>query len=229
MQILDYHSPMNPNEPNTPNRIILFVRAPEKGKVKTRLARDLGEKRALEIYRQMTESTLARATKVSKGLTISFCPPDQLSLVRDWLGEAFNYSPQKGNTIGDRMANALDREFGTGALKAVLTGTDIPEIQPGHFIRAFRLLDLHDMVIGPSLDGGYWLVGFTRDGFTPAVFHGIEWSTHTVFSTTLDLADKADLSWACLPVLRDVDTVQDLKRIRNTGPGPQGSPPGYKD
>ncbi len=204
---------MNPNEPNTPNRIILFVRAPEKGKVKTRLARDLGETRALEIYRQMAESTLAKAQKASRGLTISFCPPDQLPLVRGWLGKAYNYSPQNGNTIGDRMANALDREFTTGALKAVLTGTDIPEIQSDHFIRAFRLLERHDMVIGPSLDGGYWLVGFAREGFTPAVFQGIEWSTNTVFSTTLDLAEKADLSWACLPVLRDVDTAQDLERI----------------
>ena len=195
----------------TENQIILFVRAPEKGKVKTRLARDLGEARALELYIQFAESVLGAAKKSGAGIRISFCPADRQAMVESWLGKDLSYFAQEGEDLGERMAHGLARAFDAGAQKAVLVGSDIPGIHSAHFIEAFDLLDTNDMVIGPSLDGGYWLIGFTRQGFTPEVFRGIQWSTATVFSDTLELARKAGLSWGRLEALNDIDTAQDLE------------------
>ena len=197
------------------NQIILFLRAPEKGKVKTRLARDLGEIRALELYIQFAESVLGAAQESGAGIDICFCPKDKLPLIESWLGKDHSFFPQTGKDLGERMALALAHVFDTGAEKAVLVGSDIPEIRAAHFAMAFEALDQWDMVIGPSMDGGYWLIGFNRQSFTPRLFQGIEWSTDSVCSATLDLAGKAGLSFQRLPVLRDVDTAKDLGRINS--------------
>ncbi|WP_022665464.1 TIGR04282 family arsenosugar biosynthesis glycosyltransferase [Desulfospira joergensenii] len=195
------------------NQIILFLRAPEKGKVKTRLARDLGETRALELYKKFAGSVLTAARSSGARTDIAFCPSDKLSLMESWLGKEHSFFPQAGKDLGERMAHALAHAFETGAQKAVLAGSDIPEIRSDHFVRAFNFLDRHGMVIGPSVDGGYWLIGFRRESFTPRIFQGIEWSTDRVFPATLTLAAESGLSLGCLPLLRDVDTAEDLEKL----------------
>jgi len=191
--------------------IIIFLRAPEKGRVKTRLARGVGETLALDLYKKFAEKTLVQAAAAGMELLICFCPADQLLLVKDWLGKDLHYAPQKGDDLGPRMANALSQVFEQGAKKALLVGCDIPDIKRAHFLQAFKLLDQADGVLGPSRDGGYWLIGFNRDSFFPGVFQRVDWGTSTVLATTCDRCRTAGLIMELLPVLRDLDTLADLE------------------
>ena len=195
------------------NVIVVFLRAPEKGRVKTRLAGAVGDDAALGLYRAFVEKTLAAVKRAAVACRIYFHPPDRQARVQAWLGEAYTYAPQAGEDLGRRMANALAAEFDRGAGRAVLVGTDIPQVRSAHFHRAFQLLAERDAVLGPSEDGGYWLIGFTAAGFTPRVFEGVEWSTDRVCRATLDRMADAGLSVGLLPELRDIDTLADLNAV----------------
>lgn len=193
--------------------IVVFLRAPEKGRVKTRLARDVGDDTALLLYRAFAARTLDAARGGAATCRVLFYPPGKQHLVAAWLGKDYAYATQTGGDLGQRMANALAAEFSRGADRALLVGTDIPQVRSGHFHRAFQLLEERDTVLGPSADGGYWLIGFTQSGFTPQVFEGIEWSTDRVCRDTLDRMADAGRSVGLLPELRDIDTLADLNAV----------------
>lgn len=194
--------------------LIVFLRAPEKGRVKTRLAREVGEKRALALYKVFVQQTLLAVKRSGMDHRICFFPADKQALVKDWLGPDHGYMPQVGNDLGQRMGNALSAAFDQGAQKAVLVGTDIPDINARHLLAAMDLLDQKRVVIGPSLDGGYWLIGFQREGFCPDLFFQVDWGTETVFSTTLEKCKAANLSPGLLPALQDIDSLEDLRAFQ---------------
>jgi rSAM/selenodomain-associated transferase 1 len=190
--------------------ILVFLRAPEKGKVKTRLARDIGDTKALALYKTFVKLILLAVKNSGIEHRICFFPEDRLSLLSDWLGMDHIYYPQSGDDLGQRMENTLVHAFDQGAEKAVLVGSDIPDIRPHHFLEAFDLLEQKNMVIGPSLDGGYWLIGFQKNGFCPDLFRHMIWGTDTVFADTIEKCRSAGLSSGILPSLRDIDTLADL-------------------
>lgn len=192
------------------NGIIIFLRAPEKGKVKTRLARELGVEKALDLYRNFVKITLAATDLAGVRRWLCFFPPDKQALLTDWLGDDIPCFPQSGADLGARMAHAFKTLFQRGIRQAVLVGTDIPGIRPALVQQAFAGLGTGDAVIGPSLDGGYWLIGFTRNAFLPGVFEDMAWSTAGVCADTLDRMRRAGLSVSVLPHLRDIDTLADL-------------------
>jgi hypothetical protein len=191
--------------------VIVFLRAPEKGRVKTRLAREVGEKKALALYKAFVQTTLLAVERSGLDHRICFFPIDKQALVEDWLGPDHAYMPQRGNNLGQRMGNALAAVFNQGVPKAILVGTDIPDINAHHLLEAMGLLDQKQVVIGPSLDGGYWLIGFQQEGFCPDLFYQVDWGTQTVFSTTLEKCKAAKLSLGLLPALQDIDTLEDLQ------------------
>jgi hypothetical protein len=192
------------------NTLIVFVKFPEPGKVKTRIARELGAERAAEIYEQMAKSVIANVSlSDTYGTVIYFDPPEREKDVRAWLGTGnSSYEPQSGGTIGDRMSDAFERVFSSGAEKAVLIGTDVPDIYAHTVTAAFDLLRETDVVIGPASDGGYYLIGLKN--FEPYLFSGIEWGTTLVLEQTLDRIKKKDLGYKQLDTLKDVDTVDDI-------------------
>ena len=194
--------------------LLVFLRAPEKGRVKTRLAREIGDKKTLALYEKFVQKTLMAVEKSGMEYRICFFPADKKALVEDWLGPGHVYMPQIGDDLGQRMDNALSRVFDQGAQKAVLVGTDIPDISANQFLRAQNLLEQNDVVIGPSFDGGYWLIGFHRDGFYPGLFHHVDWGTDSVFSSTIEKCKLADLSTGILPTLQDIDTLEDLQSFQ---------------
>jgi rSAM/selenodomain-associated transferase 1 len=198
--------------------VLVFLRAPEKGRVKTRLAREIGEEKALDLYKVLVEKMLSALEKSGLDHRICFFPADKKALVKDWLGPDHIYLPQKGDDLGLRMGNALSRAFDDGAQKAILVGTDIPDIKDSHLLSALDLLDKNNVVLGPSLDGGYWLIGFQRKQFCPDLFSRVDWGTDSVFSTTIEKCRKADLSPGILPALRDIDTLADLRLFEETNP-----------
>ncbi len=194
--------------------IIVFLRAPEKGRVKTRLAREVGENKALDLYKAFVQTTLLAVERSGMDHRICFFPIDKQALVEDWLGPDHAYMPQRGNDLGQRMCNALSAVFDQGATKAILVGTDIPDINARHLLEAMDLLNQKQVVIGPSLDGGYWLIGFQRGGFCPDLFLQVDWGTQTVFSSTLEKCKTAKLSLGLLPALQDIDTLEDLQTFQ---------------
>ncbi len=217
--------PSDQNKGNQGNKeiFLVFLRAPEKGRVKTRLARDLGEARTLELYRILADFTLNAGSEWlkkragSREIWICYFPMDKKNLVTDWLGKDYTFLAQSGQDLGQRMANAMAAAFDDGADKVVLAGTDIPQIRAAHIDQAFGALEKKDVVLGPSVDGGYWLVGCRNPGFPHSIFQSKDWGGDSVFSSTVEDCCRDGLTWEKLAVLRDVDTIEDLEVLEGQG------------
>jgi uncharacterized protein len=207
--------------------VLLFIKAPVKGRVKSRLAAAIGEEAALEIYKDFVTTVLETLKAGRYPFRIAVYPREALESVRHWLGHDLDYLPQTGKDLGERMKNALARVFSDGIERAVIIGSDIPDLPDEVIHEAFRSLESKDAVIGPALDGGYYLIGFNARTFLAEAFDGIPWSTRTVFSDTMQVLERS--SWAVhqLPLWRDVDTLEDLNdlvtRNEKSGPGPSAA------
>jgi rSAM/selenodomain-associated transferase 1 len=201
------------------DRLIIFVKWPEKGKVKTRLAASFGEDETLELYRCFVRDTIEMAEQSGFSPLISYYPEDAGKEVREWLGDEREYLPQSGNDIGARMGNAFRLAFDQGSTTAVLIGSDFPDLPAEIIIEAFSALESNRAVIGPAKDGGYYLIGFRRDTFDAGIFEDIPWSTAEVFERTVSIAAGAGIEIYRLPVWRDIDRPEDIADLigQNTG------------
>jgi len=195
------------------NCLILFVKSPEKGHVKTRLSHLIGENVTRNLYKAFVEDMLEFIQYKSQyDIKIAFHPQNAKSKVIRWLGKQYSYLPQKGDGLGERMAFTFGQIFSEGFKKALIIGSDIPDLPQSIIIKAFESLSTYDAVIGPSFDGGYYLIGFRNDTFSPEFFHGIEWGTDTVFSQTLDKFKKAQ-TVRIMPLWWDIDLPEDIKGL----------------
>lgn len=191
-------------------RLIVFVKRPRPGEVKTRLAREIGDDDAAALYRVMAEHVL-RATAPTGGAwarMVRYAPADAAADVARWL-PAETRLPQASGDLGHRMAQALAGALAEGAARAVLIGTDAPALDRRHVEQAFAALRDHELVLGPACDGGYYLVGLRAP--CAELFEGIAWSTPTVRADTLARAQALGLRHVLLPELRDVDTLADVR------------------
>ncbi len=193
--------------------ILLFVKAPIRGQVKSRLAAVLGQDAALELYRNFVLDILSSIETSGIPFRICYHPLDSGETVRNWLGGHLQYMLQEGDNIGEKMERAFRRAFSEGATRAVLIGSDIPDLPPALLLNAVGRLDQAGAVIGPARDGGYYLIGFRNDAFVPGIFHGPKWSTNTVFSKTLQIFGQEQREVSVLPSWQDVDTIEDLKDL----------------
>ncbi len=192
--------------------VLLFVKDPARG-VKSRLAADVGETAATEIYRNFVLDAISMLQASGCPFRICFYPPAAEADVAGWLGSGYEYMPQKGNDLGERMENAFSRIFSEGFRHAVLVGSDIPDLASTVFISAFSELRKYDVVLGPAGDGGYYLIGLNRQSYLPDLFRGIRWSTNTVLRDTMDLLRAASRQVYLLPEWNDVDSLADLKAL----------------
>jgi rSAM/selenodomain-associated transferase 1 len=200
----------------TDSALMVFSKVPRRGYVKTRLASRIGGKRALSCVSMLLERCLSVASRVTANRYLYLAPAD-------WREEEiapffpllrlFELRPQSGPTLGERMAAALSDAFLAGFRKAVIIGSDIPLIRDDDVERAFAALESADLVLGPSDDGGYWLLGL-RAGLDSwqALFAGIPWGGNQVLEETVGKAGRLGLSVWMLRRLFDVDTEEDLKR-----------------
>lgn len=191
------------------NALIIFIRNPEPGKVKTRLAAAVGDERALAIYRELLDLTrrAALGSEAEKYLWYSHF----VDKADGWPESDFRKMLQQGEDLGDRMAYAFETALADHD-KAVIIGSDCPYLSPVLLDEAFELLDDSDFVIGPATDGGYYLLGMNR--FAPEVFQGIEWSTDTVFRETVARIRQSGADYEVLPLLSDVDEIGDWERFK---------------
>lgn len=193
--------------------VLLFLKAPEKGRVKTRLARTVGRDAALEIYKNFVMDTLAMLKRSGRLTIVCFHPAHAEKAIIQWLPGNYLFWPQTGRDLGERMMNAFVRAFSENFSRVALMGTDIPDLPESVIREAFDTLARHPAAMGPSVDGGYYLIGFNRRDFSPRFFRGIAWSTPAVFSQTLDKMNTRGVSCGLLPEWRDIDDGDDLKDL----------------
>jgi len=191
--------------------LLIFIKNPVLGAVKTRLARTLGDAEALRIYHILLEKTRQAAleTRAERRLFYS----ERIETGDVWAESAFQKFVQHGNDLGARMADAFRQTFADGAERVLIIGSDCPELNSTLLNEAFFQLEHCDFVLGPTPDGGYYLLGMRR--FEPSVFENIAWSTETVRAATLEKIHALGKTCALLPELSDVDTEADWRKYES--------------
>ncbi len=188
-------------------RLAVFARAPIFGKMKTRLASEVGAQRALDIYRHLLHGAVKR-------LSMCGCPKllyaDVPGLEALAAGHGMAARRQSGVGLGERMANAID-ECLQDSSAVVLVGVDIPLLDAAYVEAAFEKLETSDLVLGPVEDGGYCLIGLKQS--MPSLFADMPWGSDQVCAQTIAKAEARALHVALLPVLWDVDRASDLQRL----------------
>jgi len=187
--------------------LIIFTRYPIVGATKTRLIPALGEEGATELHRKMTEFTLVQAQKSGASIDVRYTGGSQEEM-RNWLGNEFHYTEQGEGSLGERMERAFSDHFSAGAERVVVIGCDCPTNRSATIRSAFAKLEKFPAVIGPAKDGGYYLLGLTRP--VPELFRLSQWGTDAVFQETLAVANSTGLYIETLPLLGDVDYVEDI-------------------
>jgi rSAM/selenodomain-associated transferase 2/rSAM/selenodomain-associated transferase 1 len=195
------------------DRLILFSRYPLPGRTKTRLIPFLGAVGAAELHRHLTERAF-RAARSAAGrsgmiLEVSF-EGGTISGMRRWLGSQARYSEQRFGDLGQRMEAAFRRAFQEGCNRVVLFGTDVPGLSASVLDQAMDRLGDRDVVLGPSRDGGYWLIGLKRPR---DLFRDVPWGSGDVLAQTLARIEEKGLSKSLLDPLTDVDTIEDVRRL----------------
>ena len=192
--------------------LVVFLRAPRLGRVKSRLAAGIGALAALRFYRQATEGLLRRVARDRRWRChIAITPDGALRQKRPWCVAA-PYRGQGSGDLGRRMARVF-RDLPPGP--AVIIGSDIPAIMPAHIAAAFRALGNHEAVFGPAADGGYWLVGLRRRPRVPrGIFQRVRWSSEHALADTLVTLPRG-VTVAMLETLGDVDDAEGYRRWLN--------------
>ena len=192
-------------------RLLIFLKYPAAGTVKTRLAAALGEHAAAALYRLCAELTLERLRPLLEEATLYLDPPDALDRASAWLGPAWMVRPQRGRTLGERLIHATGEAFAAGARRVVVIGTDSPWLRPAQIDAAFGALDEAQLVVGPTDDGGYYAIGLSQPA--PALFEQVAWSSSRVFAQTLERASALGLCVRVLDRGYDLDYAGDVERF----------------
>lgn len=186
--------------------LMIFIKNPVRGKVKTRLAATIGHDRALKIYEQLLEHTrlIASFVKCDKAVFYS----DFIEKKDAWQKQGFIQRLQQGKDLGERMHNAFSFAFEKGYKHVILIGSDCFELNDNIITQGFSALQKKDVVIGPAADGGYYLLGMNQ--LHPQLFINKQWSTPTVYLDTVKDILHLNLSHAELVTLHDIDEEKDL-------------------
>lgn len=186
------------------NLLMIFSRNPELGKCKTRLAASIGDEAALEIYIFLLRHTAEIARNANAEKTVYFS--EKIGPGDIWDESYFRKDVQEGPDLGMRMANAFIKGFRDGYRRIIVIGSDMFDLHTPDLDLAFKKLEEHDFVLGPALDGGYYLLGMTR--FEAGIFQGKDWGTDSVLEATL--ADLEGKNYFLLPAKNDVDVLEDI-------------------
>jgi len=204
---------MTPMNRAAPDELIVFLKLPEPGRVKTRLIPAIGAEAAAALHRALVEWTLARVARQDAAWRTVLCfdPPDAGPAFAAWLGTRLALRPQAPGDLGERLEAASRESFASGARRVAFIGTDAPDLDSGDAAAAFAALVASDVAIAPALDGGYALLA-TR-AHVPDLFRGIPWSGPQTAARTLAKARDAGLSVATLRTLADIDRPEDLAAV----------------
>lgn len=190
---------------------MVFIKNPVLGKVKTRLAKTIGDEKALSVYNLLLDHThkVARRVNVDKAVFYSdFINGDDI-----WKKDKFQQLVQKGENLGDRMSTAFLKAFNMGYKKVVIIGSDCFDLDEDIITEAFNVLEENEVVLGPAIDGGYYLLGMRA--FQGQLFKNKTWSSENVLLDTLLDLSNLNLSFKLLPTLTDIDQERDLEKYPN--------------
>jgi hypothetical protein len=211
------------------NCLIIMVKSPRIGEVKKRLSRTVGEKNAAAIYRRCVLDLIDGLEKFSSGknfdIFIGFHPPSDCECIDAWLGISKRKIPQQGNDLGEKQALLLQAGFDLGYSAVSVMASDLPDLPAERVFSAFEKLNRYDCVIGPSQDGGYFLIGFSRRSFNVIVFRDMEWSHPGVTGEMIKRLEHYDMSWSTTEPWPDIDTAEDLRSLIIRHSKKIGSPP----
>ena len=187
--------------------LIIFIRNPELGKVKTRLARKLGDEKALQIYKALLQHTRQKVQEVDAGRLLFYS--EKIASDDDWPAAQFEKYLQYEGNLGERMHYAFKQAL-QNHHHAIIVGSDIAQLKASIINKAFEILQHKDYVIGPAMDGGYYLLGMKKP--SPELFLDMEWSTSEVFQHTIGRIEKHGRSWEAVDTLSDIDYAEDWER-----------------
>ena len=198
--------------------LVIFAKAPIPGHVKTRLCPPLTADEAATLHGSFVLDTLERTRTAVVKLRLPLdrylaCSPSSTLVFFKIMEErqAVKLIDQEGDDLGARMNQAFETMFARGYKRVLIVGTDVPSLPLQHYQQALALLETNDLVVGPALDGGYYLIGLNKP--VPALFENIPWSTDRVLALTREKADSLKLSHALLPAWRDIDTIDDVQAM----------------
>ena len=191
--------------------LIIFAKAPIPGEVKTRLCPPLDHDEAASLHGTLVLDAVERAKGLpGASLYVAGAPDLAHPFFKVMEGRyGAQLLIQRGPDLGSRMRWAMQDAFEQGAQEVLLTGTDLPTLPRAYLAEALKLVKAHDVVLGPTADGGYYLIGLRK--MVPVLFEGIAWSTASVLAETKKKIEQAGLPLGLLPECRDLDTVDDLK------------------
>lgn len=186
--------------------LIIFLKYPEIGKCKTRLAASIGEANSLKVYKELLHHTnlISNDLKVDKFLFY-----DQPSTQKmPWNEDIYQVAYQIESDLGGRMQNAFEELFAKGYQHIVIIGSDCYELTQNSIEQAFIDLEEYKATIGPAKDGGYYLLGLSE--MMPELFKNIAWSTNKVYQSTIEILKSLEIDYSVGPILSDIDTAEDL-------------------
>ncbi len=195
------------------NILLYFVKYPTPGKVKTRLARTVGDGEAAKLYTELVEKNLKVIAPFSQqkryNLMIVFDPPEREKDFRKWFSLPCEYLPQRGRGLSERLTYAFREAFSSkGSQRVMALGSDTLGLTSDLIEEGFEVLVSKDVVIGPAQDGGYYLIGLSRE--QPALFRNIPWSTSRVLESTLKIIQRGKLKYHLLKELEDLDEINKI-------------------
>jgi rSAM/selenodomain-associated transferase 2/rSAM/selenodomain-associated transferase 1 len=198
-----------------PGRVIVFTRYPEPGVTKTRMIPALGAERAAQLQLALTKRTLLAVhdlcLEYAADVEVRFAGGSAEQMA-DVFGSDRRYQPQEGSDLGERLVDAFSNAFAEGAERVVVIGSDCPGLDGAVLKTAMEALSLSDVVLGPALDGGYYLIGLTQN--QPQLFRSIDWGSESVMHQTIGVAKQSRCSVQLLQPLSDVDYPEDLMACR---------------
>jgi rSAM/selenodomain-associated transferase 1 len=193
------------------NRLAIFARIPTPGRVKTRLSPAIPLPIAAQLYRAMLTDALETAASSGTGKVSLFWDSIGDQSPGPALPDGVAVRHQLGADLGERLASAFAVLLAEPGDRAIVMGSDCPDLGPAVLVEAFAALEERDLVLGPARDGGYYLIGLRRPA--PALFEEVTWGTGQVLGQTLERAEGLGLRVARLAVLDDIDTPEDLVRF----------------
>jgi uncharacterized protein len=189
------------------NTLIILSKYPELGKVKTRLAAQTSDDFAFKCFDKMFEHHISTYSNLNSISTVVYLAQEEkLSDFKTRFNSTCFSKLQSSGDLGEKLKNAVNAEFENGANKVIVIGTDCPSLMPSDINNALTLLNDNDVAIGPSEDGGYYLIGLKDSTLTNTLFSEINWSTDSVFKETVSKVRKENKSYEKLRVLYDIDT-----------------------
>ncbi|MDQ6633025.1 MAG: TIGR04282 family arsenosugar biosynthesis glycosyltransferase [Verrucomicrobiota bacterium] len=192
--------------------LIIFLKAPRIGLVKTRLAQTIGPATARDAYKKLVETLLQNLAPLAD-VELRFAPDDAAAEIQLWKQKNWTMRPQGKGDLGQRLQAAFAQNFSIGTERVVIIGSDCPHVTAMDIESAWTALKTHDVVLGPARDGGYWLIGLRQ--LQPVLLENISWSTETVLRETIQRAQKLFLKIYLLRELTDVDTEPEWREWNN--------------